>query len=399
MPDGKPAPYPGGQIASNGRAPFSGWLGAKYQLSRKIIPLIPSHICYCEPFCGAAWVYFRKPPSPVEVLNDINAELINAYRALQRPDGLEYLLGQLKYSLHSRHIFEEYLDMAEEEVAALTENERAWRFLYLLKGSFAGRGIPGWLIGDHWKREESAGALAHPPAPRGADNQADNAPAPGLLGNRENRPSLSANIVKPGPWGVNKLGVPDAGGEPDADSDAAAPRGAITRRAHAPRGAHGARDTTPVVASAKRGGSRPIRSMITAHHAPVILPAAHERLKNTQVERLPYARCIKKYDSPDSFFYLDPPYIDREDYYGRGIFSREDFYALADLLKSVSGKFLLSLNADPLALELFGNRVIYETGVTYKLKARAAIRAREYLIMNFGPDETLAEKLELARVL
>jgi len=41
-------------------------LGGKSRLADKIIPQIPEHTCYCEPFCGAAWVFFRKPPSKVE---------------------------------------------------------------------------------------------------------------------------------------------------------------------------------------------------------------------------------------------------------------------------------------------------------------------------------------------
>ncbi len=36
------------------RSPLSGWIGGKMQLSQAIVPLIPVHECYVEPFAGAA---------------------------------------------------------------------------------------------------------------------------------------------------------------------------------------------------------------------------------------------------------------------------------------------------------------------------------------------------------
>jgi len=54
------------------KSPLSGWMGGKYQLSKQVVSMIPQHRCYCEPFAGAAWVFFRKDKSEVEVLNDIN---------------------------------------------------------------------------------------------------------------------------------------------------------------------------------------------------------------------------------------------------------------------------------------------------------------------------------------
>jgi DNA adenine methylase len=40
-----------------------GYLGGKSQLAKHIIPLIPEHTCYVEPFCEATWVFFKKNPS------------------------------------------------------------------------------------------------------------------------------------------------------------------------------------------------------------------------------------------------------------------------------------------------------------------------------------------------
>lgn len=39
------------------------------------------------------------------------------------------------------------------------------------------------------------------------------------------------------------------------------------------------------------------------------LPDAVERLRTVQIENLDFANLIEKYDSEDTFFYLDPPYV------------------------------------------------------------------------------------------
>ncbi|MDR2488574.1 MAG: DNA adenine methylase [Desulfovibrio sp.] len=65
------------------RPPMAGWLGGKSRLAKRVIERIPEHRCYCEPFAGAAWMLFRKPESPVEVINDLNRDIITLYRCLQ----------------------------------------------------------------------------------------------------------------------------------------------------------------------------------------------------------------------------------------------------------------------------------------------------------------------------
>jgi len=62
-------------------APF-GWVGGKRQLSKTIVSLIPPHKTYVEPFAGAAWVFWAKEPSEVEVLNDLDPDLMRFYRSI-----------------------------------------------------------------------------------------------------------------------------------------------------------------------------------------------------------------------------------------------------------------------------------------------------------------------------
>ncbi|ARO88191.1 restriction endonuclease subunit M [Nitrosospira lacus] len=114
--------------------PIIPWIGGKKRLANKIMPLFPNHECYVEPFAGAAALYFRKTPAPVEVLNDINDELINLYRVVKHH--LEEFTRQFKWALTSRQVFK-WLQATPEET--LTDIQRAARFYYLQKLAFGGR--------------------------------------------------------------------------------------------------------------------------------------------------------------------------------------------------------------------------------------------------------------------
>lgn len=63
--------------------------------------------------------------------------------------------------------------------------------------------------------------------------------------------------------------------------------------------------------------------------------------KITAVENMDCIDLIKKYDSEDTFFYVDPPYYKMESYYSKD-FPREKHEELADCLNNIRGKFALS---------------------------------------------------------
>lgn len=67
----------------------------------------------------------------------------------------------------------------------------------------------------------------------------------------------------------------------------------------------------------------------------------YNRLMGVVVENLDAIDCIKKYDSKDTFFYIDPPYLyaDQGHYSGYG---EEDYIKLINVLKNIKGKFILS---------------------------------------------------------
>jgi DNA adenine methylase len=63
--------------------------------------------------------------------------------------------------------------------------------------------------------------------------------------------------------------------------------------------------------------------------------------KITQVEQMDCCDLIKKYDTPNAFFYVDPPYYNMEFYYSKD-FPRVKHEELADTLNNINGKFALS---------------------------------------------------------
>ena len=115
--------------------PFIPWMGGKSRLADKILPLYPPHTCYVEAFAGAGALLFKKEESKVEVLNDINGELVNLYRVIQHH--LEEFVRQFKWALTSRKVFEWE---KTKEPETLTDIQRAARFFYLQKTSFAALG-------------------------------------------------------------------------------------------------------------------------------------------------------------------------------------------------------------------------------------------------------------------
>ncbi len=109
------------------------WVGGKSRLRKQIIPLLPPHTCYVEPFAGGAWVLFGKPPSPVEVLNDVDQELINFFRIVKHCP--EKLLQSFEWELVARAEFQR---LAGLDPIQLDEVQRAHRFYYLIMAGWGG---------------------------------------------------------------------------------------------------------------------------------------------------------------------------------------------------------------------------------------------------------------------
>jgi DNA adenine methylase len=115
------------------RSPLS-YIGGKRPLAKRLIEMFPAHRAFCEVFSGGAQVLFRKPPSKVEVLNDLDGEIVNFFRVCQQHH--EELIRYFRYVLVSRKWFD-LLKVTDPKT--LTDVQRAARHLYLLKNCFASR--------------------------------------------------------------------------------------------------------------------------------------------------------------------------------------------------------------------------------------------------------------------
>lgn len=110
--------------------------------------------------------------------------------------------------------------------------------------------------------------------------------------------------------------------------------------------------------------------------------------KITFVENMDFADVVKKYDSPTSYFYMDPPYWKTENYYSNHDFDRSDHERLANTLFNINGKFSLSYYQFELLKEWFP-RDMYNWQLKKFKKAAAAKAGKpqttgsELLIMNY----------------
>jgi len=81
------------------------------------------------------------------------------------------------------------------------------------------------------------------------------------------------------------------------------------------------------------------------------LSAAHLRLARVFIEELPWRECVERYDRPHTFFYLDPPYWQTEGY--GTPFPWEEYEAIAEAMRTMKGKAILSINAHSDIRKLF----------------------------------------------
>ncbi|QGA37973.1 DNA adenine methylase [Burkholderia glumae] len=81
------------------------------------------------------------------------------------------------------------------------------------------------------------------------------------------------------------------------------------------------------------------------------LSAAHLRLSSTCIEQLDWKKCIDRYDREHSFFYLDPPYFETEGY---GVpFPLDEYSAIAERMRALKGRAILSMNDHPEIRRIF----------------------------------------------
>ena len=111
-----------------------------------------------------------------------------------------------------------------------------------------------------------------------------------------------------------------------------------------------------------------------------ILEDVHERLAGVTIENLDWSEFIARYDRPETLFYLDPPYWGSEGDYGRDLFNRDQFAALAMALKGLRGRFILSINDVPEIREMFAWANVEGAQLLYSVAGGRGVEAKELII-------------------
>lgn len=224
------------------KPPFS-YYGGKQRMVSKLIPLIPKHTVYAEPFGGSGGLLFAKPwpkvaniQNYVEIWNDKNELVYNFFKQL-RENG-ENLCEQIFLTADSE---KEYKISKDFNCGDL---EKARRFFVNINQSFASKQNGGW----------GRSIFGH---------------------NRALRWANKINLTK-----------------------------------------------------------------------------YLDRIITISFSCTDALKFIDQFDSPQTFFYVDPPYpgTDQGHYAG---YAQEEFDALVDKLKNIQGSFLLSCYGDPQCDQLF----------------------------------------------
>lgn len=212
------------------KTPIS-YYGGKQSMLKHILPLIPKHQNYIEPFFGGGAVFWAKEPAKVEVINDYNGMVVNFYEQLKSNySELKLLIDATPYS---RDVYKNALVIYENPYI-FSPVHKAWAFWVCTGQGFSNK------IGS-WRSSSLTGKEA------------------GLNHNKKLNFTIELS----------------------------------------------------------------------------------QRLNTVQIEHKDAVELIQRHDSSDSFFYVDPPYVDsNQGHYGG--YMQEHFDALLDVLSQIEGKFLLS---------------------------------------------------------
>ena len=233
-------------------------------------------------FGGAAALLLNKPPSALEVYNDWDSELVNLFEVIR--DDIDSFIKRADWLLYSRELNEKWKKDLKNGIVLEDRVERALRFWFLMRSSFAAHPYKGWAFAK-----------------------------------RKNR-------------------------------------------------------------------SRP-QSIINAVSS---IRAIHDRLRTVEIDHLDFRRCIENRDGPKNFLFLDPPYLDAEDY-RLGVFTLQDHRDLANILQHAKSKWLMTIGDHPKIRKLYHgipmNRIKMHESVS-KIFGDKRPTFKQLIIRNYEPPKT-----------
>ena len=214
------------------------YYGGKQKLISSILPYIPPHKIYVEPFLGGGAIFFAKKKSKKEIINDLNAEMINFFMVAQ--NHTEELANEITSIPYSRRFYM-FNNFAYNHSEFFSPVKRAAILWNCTNSSFLAKIGAGWAF--------------------------------------ENE------------------------GKPTAENS--------------------------FLVAQKRWQD------------PFFFQEINERLKDTIIHNQDAIKTIIAYDSPSTFHYIDPPYINTHQGHYKG-YTETDFRNLLDTLANIQGTFMLS---------------------------------------------------------
>lgn len=256
------------------KTPIS-YYGGKQTMLKHILPLIPTHKLYTEPFCGGAAVLFAKKPVDAEIINDIDMNLTNFYWMAK----VYYsdLKIEIDKTLHSRGVHT-HAGHILQYPQFFSPVQRAWAVWALCKMSFAS------MMDGTFGYDFNGGM------PKKLQNAKD---------------EFTETLCK--------------------------------------------------------------------------------RLEHVTIENRDALDVITTYDSPDTFHFVDPPYINSDCGHYEGIFDEICFNRLLALLETLKGKFMLTMFPLPI-IEDFANKnnwIIHKVERTISASRTSRRRQEEWIICNY----------------
>ena len=118
------------------------YYGGKQLMLKNLLPLVPEHRIYDEPYFGGGALFFAKPHSKIEFINDISGEIVNFYKVIKRD--FENLKSVVDCTLHSEFQHKEAREIYFRNVDA-NEVARAWAVFVLSHQSMFSN------LGHTWK--------------------------------------------------------------------------------------------------------------------------------------------------------------------------------------------------------------------------------------------------------
>ena len=112
------------------------YYGGKEKMKDILISRVPPHITYVEGMAGGATLFFSKPPSPVEIINDNNGQIANFY--VQYKENFDGLNEMIQNTLHDEWTYNKARSIYRADPRGYSKLMRAWSVWVGANMSFGG---------------------------------------------------------------------------------------------------------------------------------------------------------------------------------------------------------------------------------------------------------------------